>query len=185
MTRYQLDSAEAPELPPVESLRRASVGAPETQSSPTPAVNNPIAAAIVDEAYAERMRQAQAVEGPAPANQTPALEPQNLEPVGVSEEPAAMSDGVADKGVREIEAPTLAGEQKTDEGALETPYTPQYEQAEAVTASLVTPAAVLASQAYEAPPVAASTGPEDDFEALLKQMDETLKLIKSVRSQAA
>jgi hypothetical protein len=26
---------------------------------------------------------------------------------------------------------------------------------------------------------------EDDFEALLKQMDETLKLIKSVRSQAA
>ncbi len=174
MTRYQLDSAEAPELPPVETLRRENVDATVVDSiaTPTPpAISNPVAAAIVDEAYAERTREAGATEAePAQEPATPVLESEQVaESVAVSEEPVEVRPVGMTQDVPEVEAPTLVTE---------------LESVEPVLAVVSEPEAPVA-QPIELTPVAASVAQDDDFDALLKQMDETLKMIQSVRSHAA
>ena len=191
-TRYQLDSAEAPEMPPVESLRRegspsVAASVPITESPPPPAVNNPVAAAIVGEAYAERTREAQAVAEPVLEASTLAPEAEHIEqPVAVSEEPELVIAALVHEDNYEVERPALVMEQAGVESVTETPFPPEYEPAEALLASVVaSPRAEMASLPPETMQMASAADVEDDFEALLKQMDETLKLIKSVRSQAA
>ena len=218
-TRYQLDGAEAPELPPVEALRRdgdEEMPSPAETASP-PAVSSPVAAAILDEAYADRTREAEpeeaqspalaavesmeAVWGEAVAPESPAAE---VEPVLSSEttwespaaEPVAMSEAVAETPAE----PVVASEAPTTVSEFDAPYTPEQEtvvtetpvpELEPVMASIATSEAATATEGPFAEPVAAaapvasSAEPVDDFEALLKQMDETLKMIQSVRSHAA
>ena len=60
-TRYQFDSAEAPELPPGETLRREpQITAPSSAPPPPPRIHNSVDAAIVEDASADRARDAEA-----------------------------------------------------------------------------------------------------------------------------
>jgi GGDEF domain-containing protein len=187
-TRYQIDSAEAPELPPVESLRRENVATVETpaenETQTPPIVTNPVAAAILDEAFAERTREAETEETPSPvfaemdvastAESTPVVASTDavaeLEPIAVTETPASP--------VFEVEAPYLPEQEAAQ---------PKLEPVLAMVGALEASAAEAASASQpvlSAATVVPSDGPID-FDALLKQMDETLKLIQSVRSHAA
>ena len=161
-TRYQLDSAEASELPPLETLRRdralsdalaAAAGAQVTQAPP-PAVSNPVVAAAVGEAYAERARQA--VNGSS------------------TESHAGLAEAVNVAGVATPDSlsPTLSAAQV----ALNQPE----------------PVHSVAPEAAAALPAAADQEPRDhpamypdDLQSLLEQMDQTLGMIRSARHHAA
>jgi GGDEF domain-containing protein len=191
-TRYQLDSAEAPELPPVESMRRENVEAvaapAEGLTQSPPLVTNPLAAAILDEAFAARAQEAESTQNPAPVltEATSIVEGTSVstkvEPVSAEIAPTKVS-GAEPAG--EAEAPTLS-EMGAPVSEVEAPYLPKPLP---VTASVAAPEAPAAASAPEpvlaTATVAPAAEPIDDFEALLKQMDETLKMIKSVRSHAA
>ena len=228
-TRYQLDSAEAAELPPAETLRRETLAmaeaSPAAEAAPPPLVTNPVAAAIVGEAYAERAREVATTErpplqvgasedddaaaGPAAATEKPleviageqrfesaivagGLDEPAVEPRIVSR-PAVDADLIdvrflqpggwpTETSLGSDEAPDDAGEQP----GLAAVTPPAYEpvEVEPVATSVLAPQAEPAVQPMAAP-VRASSEVSDDFEALLKQMDETLKMIKSVRNAAA
>ena len=230
-TRYQLDSAEAPELPPAETLRREKDALDEdVVRVPPPAVSNPVAAAIVDEAYAERTRVAGTVGEASEA--TPVLAAEQAQSLvagptvdgsAVASEPVWASSEVApvtamieqDEVGPALESPVVAVEEPEADTVATAGYGVEFEQAavqaidpeseliETLVASVMEPEVVvepepagvlvaagvsgsseMPSQALEAP-VSAAANVADDFEALLRQMDETLKMIKSVRSSAA
>jgi hypothetical protein len=65
------------------------------------------------------------------------------------------------------------------------PPVPAPEEPVEVAVELVAPRIVESAPVALAQPIQVATEVSDDFEALLKQMDETLKMIKSVRSSAA
>jgi hypothetical protein len=236
-TRYQLDSAEAPEMPPAESLRRANLevnAMPAAEMAPPPVLTNPVAAALVDEAYAERAREATTearpdlrvvasrdgepgtatdqaktlgISGPVPSLQVaaPAEAAVVVEPVAGPREPAEVAPAseqpayvrpyevIAPVTMAPLDAdlppdfvyePVAASVQQAEEA-------PVGEMVEGPMPELVGARDRVATAQPEsvaqplAEPVQAASEVADDFEALLKQMDETLKMIRSVRSSAA
>jgi nicotinate-nucleotide--dimethylbenzimidazole phosphoribosyltransferase len=195
-------------MPPAETLRRENVEVeavlPVAEMQPPPVVTNPVAAAIVDEAYAERAREAvtevvqpvvetrsdEGVAVPIVASEEPiqavtAPEPimETLEPVAFA--PVAPVD--ADPLPERFYEPFITSVALPEPAALVAvePPVPAPEEPVEVAAELVAPRIVESAPAALAQPVEAATEVTDDFEALLKQMDETLKMIKSVRSSAA
>ena len=201
-TRYQLDSAEAPELPPAETLRREGIDemaadTPTLTPPPPPAVNNPVAAAIISEAYTDRASETT----PIAESVTERVPAQELSPLGAvmaSEGPEAEMPVATPKAAPEIEVPAPATEPPVPD--VET-HVLATEPAKPATADTPIPewAAIIASapesaietpvmQVHEDAAAAETSSPAegpDDFDALLKQMDETLKMIQSVRSKAA
>jgi GGDEF domain-containing protein len=208
-TRYQLDSAEAPEMPPAETLRRENVEVeavlPVAEMQPPPVVTNPVAAAIVDEAYAERAREAvtevvqpvvetRGDEGIAvpivaseePIEAAPAPEPimeTPLEPVAFAPVAPVDADLLPERFYEPVVG-SVALPEPAARVAVEPPV-PAPEEPVEVAAELVAPRIVESAPVALAQPIQVATEVSDDFEALLKQMDETLKMIKSVRSSAA
>jgi diguanylate cyclase (GGDEF)-like protein len=174
-TRYQLDSAEASELPPAETLRRKPDGEPaeetETQVPAPPPLTNPVAAAVVGEAYAERTREALA-QAESAYGQQPVSEPL---PAAEAQDAAVATTVTADDAeavpASEVQAPSEQREEDGPAAAL----LAQAEQAESAPAP---------AGAATAPPSDGATRP-DSLEAMLAQMDETLALIRAARDHAA
>lgn len=174
-SRYQLDSAEAPELPPAESLRREAAarmnGVAAAPRAPGTAPAAPAAAAVAtfDPAYVERVQEfvSPGSTATSPDGASEARDPEDVEAL----EPAAVwiTDTSGAAGIANTAAePVLLA-------------TPDASEALSEARSTGLEAPLGESNGVEASP----RPPADDFESLLAQMDETLKLIQKVRSHAA
>jgi diguanylate cyclase (GGDEF)-like protein len=174
--RYQLDSAEAPQLPPAETLRR-----PEAEAEAEPAVTTPVM-----EVAPESLETA-----PAPVAFQPVEAPATSHEEDIATLPSVVEEAqavaaAAESMQREDEPEPIAG--KVTIAAQPEP--------EPVASSMapVVEAAISASETPAMEPAAAqpgyvasagASGPLDDIAELLKQMDKTLEMIRSVRSHAA
>jgi diguanylate cyclase (GGDEF)-like protein len=145
--RYQLDGAEAPELPPAETLRRSEA---ETELA---------AAGPVMEVALESL---ETVAGPA------TFQPHEALTTGANEGTATLPSVV-----EEAQSVAAAAESMQEKAAVAIEAQPEPEPA-----GPVEPAS---------PSISGSVGsqPLDDIAELLKQMDKTLEMIRSVRSHAA
>ena len=175
-TRYQIDSAAAPELPPAETLRRAPAAvAPATPmahagaAEPLRAIGNPVAVAAIDETAPDRPQlheQAQAPGESATAGLIVPAESVHLARMDSAGGASQATESAAGMGERPPETPVL----QPSPAIAETPQP---------TASSAAPP----DDARDGLDVAAEE--PDDFEALLAQMDETLGMIRSARHDAA
>jgi diguanylate cyclase (GGDEF)-like protein len=163
-TRYQLDSAEASGLPPLESMRRDRgegevIGdAPVVSVTPEPpSVSDPVVATVAGGTDVAR-----ALETGFPWA--------DLD--GPGEASSLSADGLDGQPEPAPVVPTQAIEIKTDAAA-------EPEPRPATTVATETPTPQADSETPEQ-----VAGPED-LESLLAQMDETLEMIRSARSRAA
>jgi diguanylate cyclase (GGDEF)-like protein len=172
--RYQLDSAEAPELPPAETLRR-----PEAEAEP--ALTAPVMEVALESLEA----------APAPV----AFQPVEAPATSHDEDIATLPSVVEEAQAVAAAAESMQREDEPEPADREVTIASQ-PGLEPVASSMapVVEAAISASETPAMEPAAAQPGyvasagasePLDDIAELLKQMDKTLEMIRSVRSHAA
>ncbi len=149
--RYQLDSAEAPQMPPAETLRR-----PEDEEVVAPVdVAAPVASVV-----AEAEELVATMEPVAEIAPVEALEPED----------EASGEAILAFSASEDEVPI---EVYAEAIATETEASVEVSEPE--------PVFSIEKETSRPAPIASL----DDIDALLKQMDETLSMIRSVRAKAA